>query len=94
MLSNRPFKTFLTHFSTIEMKLYERMDISYVSRSLVIHLAVTGSITAIVYESLNIIVDQATSVSIRKPRTEVTDLSFAGPDEEITISTATNLESL
>lgn len=47
-----------------------------------------------VCQSLKSMVDQATDALIRQPQTEVTDLSFATLDEEITKFTPTSQELL
>lgn len=48
---NEPFEILLTDLSAVEKKLSKDMVISYAKRSLIIHLAVTGSMAAGICES-------------------------------------------
>lgn len=70
------------------------MVISYVTRSPVSQLAGTGTIAAVIYDSLNWVVDHPMAATIWQTRTKVTDLSFAVTDEKITNSTPTSQDSL
>lgn len=70
------------------------MAISYATRSSAIPLAVTSTIAARICWILILLEDQGPAAIIRQPRTKVTELSSAVPDEETTISTPTNQLSL
>lgn len=92
--ANKSLEILLATFSTIEIKISNGMIISYDTRSAAIHSAVSGTMVAGICESLNLTLDQATAAPIRQPRTKVTDLSFAAPDEKTTSFTPTNKEKL
>lgn len=59
------------------------MVIIYVTRTQVIHPIVTGDIDAVVCESINVMVGQITASTILQSQINVTDLSFAAPNEEV-----------
>lgn len=93
MVDNKPFENLITNFTAVGKKILEGMVISYSRRSSVIHLAITGTIAAEICKSLNLMVRQATAVSIRKSRTKVTNLRFTALDEVNAYSTYTNQKS-
>lgn len=66
------------------------MVISYATNSQDVYLAVTGTMTAEICEILNLMVNLATATTLQKPQTNLTDLSFAASDEEITNSSLNN----
>lgn len=68
--------------------------VSYARRSLLIRLAVRGTMAAKTCKYLNFLVDQATTTTIRQPPTKVTIPRFVAPDGEITIFTPTGSESI
>lgn len=73
---------------------YIKIGISCTTRSLVILFAVPGNMGAEICVFLDSIVDQATTVTIRQPRNDITNLSFVTPVEKFRSTTATNQKSL
>lgn len=65
MIANKASEIPINSFYTVEKTLSKGMVIFYVARSLVIHLVVTGIMSAGFSESLNVIIDQATAATIR-----------------------------
>lgn len=94
MAANKPLEISLFNYFAVEKKFPKKVDTRYATKRSNIHLAATRTTVAEICASLNLMVYQATAASIRLPRTEVTDLSLAAPDEEISNSTTTNQESL
>lgn len=70
------------------------MATSNSTRSPIIYLDFSGSIAIEIFQSLNLMVDQTTTETIRQVRTEDTDRGIAASDERILISTPNNMELL
>lgn len=67
MVANKPLEILFSKLSSVNMKLRIRMAKSYAIRNPVLHLAINGTIAAVIYESLNLIVNRATAAPILKP---------------------------
>lgn len=90
--ANKPFENIWTSFSAVEKKSPKGMVIRYATRRSVIYLIVTGEMVAGTCDSIDLVVDQATTGTIRPHRAKVTDLSFVAPSEKFRSSSPTNQE--
>lgn len=68
MVVNKLFKILLASFYAVEKKLPRGKDCSYATRISVTHLATTDTVDDENSESLNLMADQITAVTIRQPQ--------------------------
>lgn len=93
MAENKLMKNLLAIFIAAQKKFPEGMVICYATRNLVIHSTIMSAMATGTCESLNLLLNQATAVSIGLLRSKLTDLCLVASDETITNSTATNQDS-
>lgn len=90
VISNSLFKILLQIFAAVEIKYSRGTDISCGTRSPVFHLTINKNLETGICKSQNLALSHAMTATIRQQRNEVTELSFAALDKEITNSTPTN----
>lgn len=93
VVANKPFEILKANFYAVGKKLPRGMVVNYAIGRPATDRTVTDDMTAGICENQKLIVDQTTAVIIWQPRTEVTGLSLASPDEEITSHIPINQES-
>lgn len=93
-LQKKPFDILKSSFSAVVNKLCKGMVIRYATRSLLIHSAVTGTMTNGICKSLNSMEEQATAIPLLQAGANITDQRNGTPNERITSSMLTKQELL